>query len=95
MENSPVREWHDCRPRPLAELVLTFHQARLARIVATYDREKTVGLTDADLEELLSEVYGVPLLRSTAHARSSPPIAQHCATLSACGRTPTHDDAVA
>ena len=50
---------------PLAEMVLTFHLGRLARIVATYDRERTLGLTDADLEELLSEVYGLPLLRST------------------------------
>jgi hypothetical protein len=50
---------------PLAEMVLTFHLGRLTRIVATYDRERTLGLTDADLEELLTEVYGVPLLRST------------------------------
>jgi hypothetical protein len=49
---------------PLAEMVLTFHLGRLARIVATYDRERTSGLTDADLEELLSEAYGVALLRS-------------------------------
>ena len=52
-------------PDPLADMVLTFHLGRLVRIVATYDRERTVGLTDADLEELLSEAYGVALLRST------------------------------
>lgn len=51
---------------PLAELTLTFHLGRLARIVATYDRERTAGLTDADLHELLSEVYGLALLRTTA-----------------------------
>ena len=50
---------------PLAEMVLTFHLGRLARIVATYDRERTVGLTDADLAELLGELYGLPLLRAT------------------------------
>ena len=49
---------------PLAELVLTFHVGRLARIVATYDRERTAGLTDADLNELLSDTYGMALLRS-------------------------------
>jgi hypothetical protein len=59
-------------PDPLAEMVLTFHVGRLARIVATYDRERTVGLTDVDLEELLSEVYGVPLLRSSASQTSVP-----------------------
>ena len=59
---------------PLAEMVLTFHRGHLARIVATYDRERTIGLTDADLEELLSEVYGVALLRSnTGQVASSAP----------------------
>jgi hypothetical protein len=58
---------------PLAEMVLTFHVGRLARIVATYDRERTIGLTDADLEELLSEVYGVALLRSRASEMPSAP----------------------
>jgi hypothetical protein len=61
---------------PLAEMVLTFHMGRLARIVAMYDRERTIGLTDADLEELLSEVYGVPLLRSKAPEISTAPGAQ-------------------
>jgi hypothetical protein len=51
---------------PLAEMVLTFHLGRLTRIVATYDRERTTGLTDSDLQELLSSVYGMALLRSTA-----------------------------
>ena len=50
---------------PLAEMVLTFHADRLARIVATYDRERTQGLTDDDLRELLSETYGTPILQST------------------------------
>ena len=58
---------------PLAEMVLTFHLGHLARIVAIYDRERTIGLTDADLEELLSEVYGVALLRSkTGEVPSAP-----------------------
>jgi hypothetical protein len=50
---------------PLAEMVLTFHADRLARIVATYDRERTQGLTDDDLLELLSDAYGTPVLQST------------------------------
>jgi hypothetical protein len=58
---------------PLAEMVLTFYLGRLARIVATYDRERTTGLTDPDLEELLSEVYGVALLRSTPSEAPSAP----------------------
>ena len=50
---------------PLAEMALTFSANRLARIVVTYDREKTQGLTDADLLELLTHTYGPPLLQST------------------------------
>lgn len=55
---------------PLAEMVLTFHADRLARIVAIYDRERTQGLTDADLLELLSATYGGPMLR----ARNTQPV---------------------
>ena len=54
-------------PDPVAEVVLTFHLGRLARVVVLYDRERTVGLTNADLHELLSDVYGVALLPSTSH----------------------------
>jgi hypothetical protein len=47
---------------PLSQMVLTFHADRLTRIVATYDRERTQGLTDEDLVEVLSDTYGAPLL---------------------------------
>ena len=57
---------------PLAELVLTFHFGRLARIVAIYDRERTKGLTDEDLVELVSGVYGVALLGSTPQPSEKP-----------------------
>jgi hypothetical protein len=50
---------------PLAEMVLTFHKDQLVRIVATYDRERTQGLTDTDLRDSLTNVYGVATLRST------------------------------
>lgn len=49
---------------PLSEMVLTFHAGQLVRIAATYDRDRTQGLTDADLSELVSAVYGVALLPS-------------------------------
>ena len=61
-------------PDPLAEMVLTFHLGHLARIVASYDRERTMGLTDADLHELLSSAYGVAMLRSTPTQPSLGPI---------------------
>ena len=52
-------------PDPLAEMVLTFHRGRLARIAVAYDRERTEGLTDEDLLEVFQGLYGSPLLPST------------------------------
>jgi len=52
-------------PDPLAEMVLTFYEGRLARIAVAYDREKTQELTDADLQEAIGRVYGRSLLIAT------------------------------
>lgn len=52
---------------PLEAVVLTFHAGQLVRIAATYDRDRVHGLTDADLRELVGNVYGVALLPSRAH----------------------------
>jgi hypothetical protein len=53
-------------PESLAEMVLTFHLGRLARVVATYDRERTEGLTDADLHDSFTTIYGTSMLVPTA-----------------------------
>jgi len=50
---------------PVADMVLTFHLGRLTRIAVTYDRERTAGLTNADLHEAMSSVYGTSMLLST------------------------------
>ena len=50
---------------PVADIVLTFHLGQLARIAVTYDRERTAGLTNVDLHEAMSSVYGTSLLMST------------------------------
>ena len=50
---------------PLDELVLTFHLGRLARVEVTYDRNRIEGLTDADLTDAFTGVYGAPMLPST------------------------------
>jgi hypothetical protein len=52
-------------PDALSEMVLTFHGGLLARIAVTYDRDRTQGLTDADLHDALGSVYGVSLLVGT------------------------------
>ena len=49
---------------PLGELVLTFMDGRLVRMTATYDRDRTEGLSDADFVELLGAAYGLPRLAS-------------------------------
>lgn len=52
-------------PDPLAEMVLTFYAGRLARIVVSYDRDLTEGLTNADLNESMGRVYGTSILIAT------------------------------
>ena len=50
---------------PVRELLLSFYSDELFRIVVTYDRYRTEGLTDEDMIEALSAKYG-PATRPTA-----------------------------
>jgi hypothetical protein len=43
---------------PVRELLLSFYSDELFRIVVTYDRYRTEGLTDEDMIEALSATYG-------------------------------------
>jgi hypothetical protein len=52
-------------PEALAEMVLTFHLGRLARVVATYNRDRTEGLTNADLHDSFTTIYGASMLVPT------------------------------
>ena len=64
-------------PEALAEMVLTFHLGRLARVVATYDRDRTEGLTNADLHDSFTTIYGTSMLVPTpsgVRASSEPEI---------------------
>ena len=64
-------------PEALAEMVLTFHLGRLARVVATYDRDRTEGLTNADLHDAFTTIYGTSMLVPTpsrVRASSEPEI---------------------
>jgi hypothetical protein len=51
---------------PVREVIFTFYNDRLFQIVVDYDRERTQGLTDADLIESISVRYGMPVLTSTS-----------------------------
>jgi hypothetical protein len=44
---------------PVREVVFSFYNGELFRMVINYDQEKTDGLTDADMVEAISEKYGV------------------------------------
>ncbi len=61
-------------PDPLGELVLTFMDGRLVRMIATYDRDRTEGLSDADFVELLNATYGLARIptRTTSVSRAEP-----------------------
>jgi hypothetical protein len=59
-------------PDALAEIVLTFHLDRLVRMVVTYDRDRTEGLTNADLHDALTREYGTSLLLATPTVTPSP-----------------------
>jgi hypothetical protein len=49
----------------LAEMVLTFHRGQLAHVVAIYERDRIEGLTDPDLLDAFSAVYGKAMLVPT------------------------------
>ena len=64
-------------PEALAEMVLTFHLGRLARVVATYDRDRTEGLTNTDLHDAFTTIYGTSMRgpdASRVRASSEPEI---------------------
>jgi hypothetical protein len=44
-------------------IVFTFYDDQLFRLVISYDRQRTNGLTDADMIEALSATYGAALLQ--------------------------------
>jgi hypothetical protein len=49
---------------PLRGIVFTFLDDALYQVVVSYDRERTDGLTNADVIETLTAAYGPPVLRS-------------------------------
>jgi hypothetical protein len=54
---------------PVQQIAFSFYNGRLFRIVVDYDRDRTEGMTDADMVEALSAVYGATLPRAAGPAR--------------------------
>src|SRR5947209_5191833 len=48
---------------PVQRIVFSFYDNQLFRLVISYDRERTNGLTDGDMIEAISETYGRALLQ--------------------------------
>ena len=53
---------------PVREVAFGFYDDRLFRIVISYDRDRTEGLTNEDLIEAVSATYGTPLLPGARRA---------------------------
>jgi hypothetical protein len=54
---------------PVDQIVFSFIDDRLFRVVVDYEHNKTEGLTDADMIEAISTVYGAPVKRTSGPAR--------------------------
>jgi len=46
---------------PVQQVVFSFYNDQLFKVIADYDRQRTDGMTDGDLIEALSQAYGPPL----------------------------------
>ena len=57
------------------KVLFSFYNDQLFRIVVTYDRERTEGLTAEDMVEAISVAYGPPMLPVTGNGPSSAPAA--------------------
>jgi hypothetical protein len=60
---------------PVSETLFRFYNDQLFQIVVGYDRQRTEGLTDADLIDSLTGRYGVPVLKGASLRTSAPPSA--------------------
>jgi hypothetical protein len=54
---------------PVQQIGFSFYNDRLFRIVVDYDRDRTEGMTDPDMVEAISAVYGVSAARAAGPAR--------------------------
>ena len=59
---------------PVQQIVFSFYDDQLATMVVDYERDRTAGMTDADMIEGLAAAYGPPLKPAARNART--PISQ-------------------
>jgi hypothetical protein len=58
------------------QIVFSFYNDQLAKIVVDYDHDRTAGMTDADLVDAISAEYGPPLKRAAKTGRSIASVAE-------------------
>jgi hypothetical protein len=58
---------------PVRQIVFSFYDDQLSRMVVDYDRYRTAGLTDADMIDAISVAYGPPLKPSAKSTRTIVP----------------------
>jgi hypothetical protein len=63
------------KPEPVEEVVFHFYNGKLFRIVVTYDRHETEGLTPGDFAEAISASYGVAVKPTVASPTAADPYA--------------------
>lgn len=54
---------------PVERIVFSFYDDQLFRVVVNYARDRTAGMTDADMIEAIAAVYGTPIKRVAGAAR--------------------------
>jgi hypothetical protein len=54
------------------QIVFSFYNDQLFRLTVAYDRERTEGLTDTDMIEAISAVYGSPVKSTVSRTRPAP-----------------------
>lgn len=59
---------------PVRDVRFSFYNDRLYQVVVTYHRDRTEGLTNEDVIESMTAIYGPPLLSSSRTDRSPLPV---------------------
>jgi hypothetical protein len=57
---------------PVDQIVFSFYNDQLFRVVVTYAQDRTAGMTNADMVEAISAVYGTPATRPSGAVRVTP-----------------------
>jgi hypothetical protein len=55
---------------PVRQIVFSFYDNQLSKMVVEYDRDRTAGMTDADMIDAISTAYGPALKPAPAKARA-------------------------